>query len=87
MIDPQIRVGIDVGCKAHRVGIANPDGKIMEEFDISHTDAGFQDFFRRVEVYKEKLALPVAVAMEGTTVCTPVGSADSGEGIHPVQRE
>jgi transposase len=65
MIDPQIRVGIDVGCKAHRVGIANPDGKIMEEFDISHTDAGFQDFFRRVEVYKEKLALPVAVAMEG----------------------
>jgi len=22
MVDPQIRVGIDVGCKAHRVGIA-----------------------------------------------------------------
>ena len=50
MIDPQIRVGIDVGCKAHRVGIANPDGKILEEFDISHTDAGFQDFFRRIGV-------------------------------------
>ena len=65
MIDPQIRVGIDVGCKAHRVGIANPDGKILEEFDISHTDAGFQDFFRRIEEHKEKLALPVAVAMEG----------------------
>jgi transposase len=65
MIDPQIRVGIDVGCKAHRVGIANPAGKILEEFDISHTDAGFCDFFRRVEHHKHKLDLPVAVAMEG----------------------
>ena len=65
MVDPQIRVGIDVGCKAHRVGIANPDGKILEEFDISHTDAGFCDFFRRVEHHKHKSDLPVAVAMEG----------------------
>ena len=65
MIDPQIRVGIDVGCKAHRVGIANPAGKILEEFDISHTDAGFQDFFRRIEHHKQELGLPVAVAMEG----------------------
>jgi len=72
MMDPQIRVGIDVGCKAHRVGIANPDGKIMEEFDISHTDAGFQDFFRRVEAYEKKLALPVAVAMEGYNGHAPV---------------
>ncbi|MCK4391687.1 transposase, partial [Candidatus Bipolaricaulota bacterium] len=65
MIDPQIRVGIDVGCKAHRVGIANPDGKILEEFDISHTDVGFRDFFRRIEHHKQELGLPVAVAMEG----------------------
>jgi len=65
VIDPQIRVGIDVGCKAHRVGIANPAGKILEEFDISHTDAGFQDFFRRIEHHKHKSDLPVAVAMEG----------------------
>ena len=63
--DPQIRVGIDVGCKAHRVGIANTTGKILEEFDISHTDAGFQEFFRRIEHHRHKLNLPVAVAMEG----------------------
>jgi len=63
--DQEIRVGIDVGCKAHRVGIANTKGKILEEFDISHTDAGFQDFFRRIEQHKQKLNLPVAVAMEG----------------------
>ena len=64
-MDPQIRVGIDVGCKAHRVGIANPDGKVLEEFDISHTAAGFCDFFRRIDHHKQELDLPVAVAMEG----------------------
>ena len=65
MIDPRIRVGIDVGCKAHRVAIANLKGSILEECDISHTDAGFQDFFRRIDHHKEKLNLPIAVAMEG----------------------
>ena len=64
-MDPHLCIGIDVGCKAHRVGIATPDGSILEEFDISHTDAGFQDFFRRVEARKKQLSLPVAVAMEG----------------------
>jgi transposase len=64
-MEPHLCIGIDVGCKAHRVGIATPDGSIIEEFDISHTDAGFQDFFRRVEARRRKLALPVAVAMEG----------------------
>ncbi len=44
---PHLCVGIDVGCKSHRVGIARPNGLILEEFDISHTDAGFQEFFRR----------------------------------------
>jgi hypothetical protein len=37
-MEPCIRVGIDVGCKAHRVGIASPDGAILDEFDISHTE-------------------------------------------------
>lgn len=64
-MDPQIRVGIDVGCKTHRVGISKPDGSILEEFDISHTNAGFRDFFRRIEHHKQELDLPVAVAMEG----------------------
>ena len=63
MMDPQIRVGIDVGCKAHRVGIADPKGSILEELDISLTNAGFQDFFRRIDHHKQELDLPVAVAM------------------------
>ena len=64
-MDPHLCVGIDVGCKAHRVGIAHPDGSILEEFDISHTDAGFQEFFHRIEKRRQRLSLPVAVAMEG----------------------
>ncbi len=64
-MDPQLRIGIDVGCKAHRVGIADAEGKILEEFDISHTNAGFRDFFRRIEHHKQGLDLSVAVAMEG----------------------
>ena len=54
-MDPHLCIGIDVGCKAHRVGIATPDGSILEEFDISHTDAGFQEFFRRVEERRQQL--------------------------------
>jgi len=64
-MDPHLCVGIDVGYRAHRVGIAHPDGSILEEFDISHSDAGFQEFFRRVEARRCELSLPVAVAMEG----------------------
>ena len=64
-MDPHLCVGVDVGCRAHLVGIAHPDGSILEEFDISHTDAGFQEFFRRVEERRKQFPLPVAVAMEG----------------------
>jgi hypothetical protein len=36
-MEPCIRVGIDVSSRAHRVGVAGPDGALLEEFDISHT--------------------------------------------------
>jgi hypothetical protein len=64
-MEPCIRVGIDVGCKAHRVGVAGPDGALLEEFDVSHTREGFEDFFRRVGRHEQEQELPVAVAMEG----------------------
>lgn len=64
-MESQLRVGVDVGCHAHRVGIADPDGSILDEFDISHSDAGFQEFFRRVEQRRVEFESPVAVAMEG----------------------
>jgi len=65
MADPRIRVGVDVGSESHHVGIACPDGKILEEFDISHDREGFWEFFDRIERRRESLNLPVAVAMEG----------------------
>ena len=64
-MDPHLCVGIDIGYKNHRVGIASPDGQILEEFDISHSQEGFDEFFHRVEEHRERLQLPVAVAMEG----------------------
>ena len=66
-MEPRLCVGIDAGCKAHRVGIAHPDGSILEEFDISHNDVGFQEFFHRVEVHRQRMNLPVAVATVGKT--------------------
>ena len=66
-MDPHLCVGVDVGCKAHRVGIADPDGQILEEFDVPHCGEGFDHFFNRVERHRKALGLPVAVAMKGST--------------------
>lgn len=60
---PQIRVGIDVGRREHHVGISSPEGELLEEFSIPHTQRGFDDFFCRVERHRN--GFPVAVAMEG----------------------
>ena len=64
-MDPHLCVGIDVGCRTHRVGIACPDGSILEEFNISHSQVGFEKLFRHIEKHRQELSLPVAVAMEG----------------------
>ena len=64
-MESQLRVGVDVGCHAHRVGIADPDGSILEEFDISHSEAGSREFFRRVEERRAKLGFPVAAYSTG----------------------
>jgi len=64
-MDSHLCVGIDIGYRNHCVGIADSDGQILEEFDIPHTTEGFDHFFQRVEHHREKLELPVAVAMEG----------------------
>lgn len=62
---PELRVGVDVGCHQHRVGISDPSGGLVEEFDVSHTPEGFRDFFRRVGHQEKRFGLPVVVAMEG----------------------
>ena len=62
-MDPHLCVGVDIGYKNHRVGIADSAGQILEEFDIPHTTKGFDHFFHRVEHHRREVGLPVAVAM------------------------
>jgi transposase len=45
------------------VGIASPEGELLEEFSIPHCRQGFERFFERVE--RHRRGLGVAVAMEG----------------------
>ena len=61
----ELRVALDIGSKKHRVGIGSADGRLLEEFDITHDKEGFEQFFNRVSVFEQRFALPVVVAMEG----------------------
>lgn len=59
-----LRIGIDVGSTRHRVAVGLPDGRLIDEFDVDHHSAGFQQFFDRIAALEACHALPVAVAME-----------------------
>ncbi len=61
----QLRVGVDVGTQNHSVAVGLTDGSLLEEFEISHTAAGFDDFFTRIEGHARRYPDPIAVAMEG----------------------
>ncbi len=57
MLNPQalqLRVGVDVGSQYHRVAVGLSDGSLLEEFEIPHTAAGFQDFFSRIEGHAKR---------------------------------
>jgi len=58
-------VGIDVGCRRHRVAVGMPDGVLLDQFDLEHQPAAFSSFFSRVEKQATKHGLPVSVGMEG----------------------
>jgi len=47
------------------VAIGMPDGELLEQFDLAHQPAGFDDFFKRVEKQALKTKLPVSIGMEG----------------------
>ena len=64
-MNSELRVAVDVGCTRHRVAVGLSEGKLLEEFDISHDAAGLGEFFSRVECHERRWGLPVAVAMEG----------------------
>ena len=60
-----LQVGIDVGCRRHRVAVGMADGRLIEQFDLVHQPASFAEFFARIERHAERLDLPVVVGMEG----------------------
>lgn len=66
---PSLHVGIDVGGMNHRVAVGLPDGKLIDEFDVPHTHAGFNEFFERIGALQKTHRLPVVVAMEGFNGC------------------
>ena len=51
-IMPEIRVSLDIGCRNHSVAVGLSDGKLLDEFDISHTKEGFELFFKKIN-YQE----------------------------------
>ena len=58
-------VGVDVGCRKHRVAIGMPDGELLEQFDLAHRPEAFDDFFKRVEKQALQTKLSVSIGMEG----------------------
>ena len=60
-----LQVGVDVGCRQHRVAIATPDGVFIDEFDLDHQPVSLAAFIVRVEKHAAKLNLPVSIGMEG----------------------
>jgi len=61
----QLLVGIDVGCRRHRVAVGMSDGTLIDQFDLDHQPASFDEFFLRVSKQAAKFSLPVSVGMEG----------------------
>jgi len=64
-------------------GIAHPDGSILEEFDIAHNDAGFEEFFCRVEEHRQRNDRPAdGETLSTTTNATVKHTYSSGAPSH-----
>ncbi len=54
----ELRVSVDVGYRRHSVAIGLPNGKVLEEFEITHRPEGFKEFFSRIDRYQREGGLP-----------------------------
>jgi transposase len=61
-MESELQVAIDVGSRVHRVAVGAVDGRVLDQFDVHHTPAGMDAFFKRIAPLAHG---PVAVAMEG----------------------
>ena len=50
----ELQIGIDVGSINHAIAIAKEDGTILQEFEISHNNKGFDSFFQIVDKLSSK---------------------------------
>lgn len=61
----ELKVGIDVGSLDHAVAISDDKGNILKEFEITHTNKGFESFFNIIEKVSQSNHATVSIAMEG----------------------
>jgi len=78
-LSPHLQVAVDIGSREHYVTIGLSEGGILDEFTITHTPVGFQQFFHRIELQEGQYGLPVDVAMEGYNGCEVMGSRSWGQ--------
>jgi len=61
----ELQIGIDVGSLNHAVAISDGFGNILNEFEITHTQKGFDHFFKMIENEAAKRDATITIAMEG----------------------
>jgi transposase len=61
----ELQIGIDVGSINHAIAISDNQGNILKEFEISHSNKGFDSFFQIVDKLSTKHHANINVAMEG----------------------
>lgn len=61
----ELQIGIDVGSLNHSVAISDNFGNIIKEFEITHTQKGFNNFFKIIEKEAKKANATISIAMEG----------------------
>ena len=61
----ELKIGIDVGSIKHSVAISDEFGNIIKEFEITHTNKGFEEFFKTIETLALKHKAHLSIAMEG----------------------
>ncbi len=61
----ELQIGIDVGSLNHSVAISDNFGNIVKEFEITHTQKGFNNFFKIIEKEAKKVDATISIAMEG----------------------
>ena len=61
----ELHVGIDVGSLSHSIAIGDTHGNFIKEFEITHNQKGFDEFFKTIENEANKADAVIAIAMEG----------------------